>query len=1511
MKTYPEHIQKWHTEIIQTLERQYPNQFDMEAYKVLSLRHKSLIIPSDQITTLCNVAQPNDWTAFVTIIPHLLPNSDEQLKFAKKLTNTPFIKNNRFLKNIDSAVADYELFCNSVFDSLDNKDMQLVKDFIKQISPICKEGNVLEKYIITVILSCIQPQGTSVEANALIIETCVNLFATCPTKFGKSNAFFQDHLISARNGKFHMEAFLLCLKNIILKTKKPAVDFSQVDFSIDNDFNKYFLWLATTLFKTYSNHQKYILFFIRYFCEGLSTKIEFLLNLALFCGGKSPEISIICLNVLINLLEHALAREIQDLSLLSTQEGVLAVYLLALLANTSRGIKENVFKIINIFSQTIQVERYKLLFRELLNQEEEIISDSTQLSLIIYNFVTSATIKGKKVLAEVNILKSELLKYSCSSNSPLYLKNNILAILSQMNSVEIFEDTALDCITLLQTDAKSFSEVKSSIIIHNIQRYQENISNAISLQSNVWNLLVILLKTDNISITVDDKISCPAVLILRQLDKNVFGSFNEDVAAKVLDLVIETTTVSKNSDVLPEARRLIKIVELDSQLILPHFIAMRDVQSPRLDPNKLKRRISVVPTIDILDTLAWRKGVTALEFIQEKKKLRNTELLLPVLFDILKKCLDFDEQTAVEYPKQLILSSILYLGAKIEQKFLTETVFNIELIVQCIRASQNPQTHYCALLVLSFAAGLFPSQVLHHTMTIFTFMGSSLLRHEDAYSFQIIGKTINTIVPILIQNSTSDKIANVLRVFVDVLVDVPEHRRLSIYKQLIDKIGVNDHLHIFLLLIFESHVNHSDRNKNEDLKRLEIAAAICREFPPKSVLKSCVQLIKYLKDLPDEIDKNNWSSLYGILYKNPKQFRHFKYTLILFLIRLLTSKEFINQIAVMPNDSLLELEELYKNVIVNILTYIQRVSKVAEKTSKAAQGKYWKVILHLSYDILDSVNALLTPQMFLLVMKGLMVHSFLTVRRRSLELLNTKLQNDSTFFLERPHNEIYSLVPPLINSIKMIEDTDLETEEEILIQTALLSLKLLVKFLIQDYSSQLSEILDFLTNLIKSGKAQNNVLASLILCLAELCSSLRAHALSSMPRYMPALIKTLKHQKNNDTSSLLLLSCLTAIQKILENLSLFLSPYLEKLVFELSILSKKWPQETEDEKLQPIINKLLLIRQQMGKLIPSRVLIPVLGQTYTRLLEKKIFDSIGFIMEVLEENLQNLNGNEINSNLSELTTFFLNALQFRTEQRATFKQTNIVEAKIVKALTKLILKLSESSFKPLYYKLFDWAIRSEVRSERIITFYALSSSIAESLKSIFVLFAGHFINNAAQILDSCNTIKNDTLYFDEQEKNELLLGHVLKTLHTVFTYDNSKFISKDRFEILMQPLVDQLENTLDGVEELERRNDSVITPCIVQFAVATADDSLWKQLNYQILLKMKHNVPNIRLIALYCMNEMVRKVGVDYLPLLPESIPVLAELLEDEDETVEKACRKAVQEMEKVLGEPIEKYFKM
>ena len=57
-------------------------------------------------------------------------------------------------------------------------------------------------------------------------------------------------------------------------------------------------------------------------------------------------------------------------------------------------------------------------------------------------------------------------------------------------------------------------------------------------------------------------------------------------------------------------------------------------------------------------------------------------------------------------------------------------------------------------------------------------------------------------------------------------------------------------------------------------------------------------------------------------------------------------------------------------------------------------------------------------------------------------------------------------------------------------------------------------------------------------------------------------------------------------------------------------------------------------------------------------------------------------------------------------------------------------------------------------------------------------------------------------------------------------------------------------------------------------------------------------------------SEFYARIGEDLLVLFPETIPFLAELLQDDDETVETKCKQVCLQIQDILGESIDHYFK-
>ena len=90
------------------------------------------------------------------------------------------------------------------------------------------------------------------------------------------------------------------------------------------------------------------------------------------------------------------------------------------------------------------------------------------------------------------------------------------------------------------------------------------------------------------------------------------------------------------------------------------------------------------------------------------------------------------------------------------------------------------------------------------------------------------------------------------------------------------------------------------------------------------------------------------------------------------------------------------------------------------------------------------------------------------------------------------------------------------------------------------------------TGLIR--KREGPVLASAVLCIAELCSSMKVHVLQYLNKFVPQIIQLVKKHIVQETPDIIAVSILSALQKIVESIGNFLSVYLHELFFELSRL---------------------------------------------------------------------------------------------------------------------------------------------------------------------------------------------------------------------------------------------------------------------------------------------------------------------------------------------------------------------
>ncbi len=65
----------------------------------------------------------------------------------------------------------------------------------------------------------------------------------------------------------------------------------------------------------------------------------------------------------------------------------------------------------------------------------------------------------------------------------------------------------------------------------------------------------------------------------------------------------------------------------------------------------------------------------------------------------------------------------------------------------------------------------------------------------------------------------------------------------------------------------------------------------------------------------------------------------------------------------------------------------------------------------------------------------------------------------------------------------------------------------------------------------------------------------------------------------------------------------------------------------------------------------------------------------------------------------------------------------------------------------------------------------------------------------------------------------------------------------------------------------------------------------------------------VRLAALQVLRRLILVSGEDYLPIIPETIPFISELSEDDSNSIEDFVKTIINDLEQILGEPITKYL--
>lgn len=242
---------------------------------------------------------------------------------------------------------------------------------------------------------------------------------------------------------------------------------------------------------------------------------------------------------------------------------------------------------------------------------------------------------------------------------------------------------------------------------------------------------------------------------------------------------------------------------------------------------------------------------------------------------------------------------------------------------------------------------------------------------------------------------------------------------------------------------------------------------------------------------------------------------------------------------------------------------------------------------------------------------------------------------------------------------------------------------------------------------------------------------------------------------------------------------------------------------------------------------------------------------------------------------------------------------------------KLIYKLNDATFRPVFAQLMEWSATGPSQQDktgRVLrqqSLFAFLAAFFSSLKSIVTSYATYVVDVAAAILR-----ETDLRDVDDRE----LWRRVLRTLARCFEHDQDGFWQAPaHFQAVAPLLIDQFEAALTtasdeagGQQAAARDVAGELVPAVVELAAAADSKEHHKELNGALLKLLRSRDAAVRLAVVRCQQSLTQRLGEEWLHALPEMLPFISELQDDDDEAVERENRRWIVGIEGILGESLD-----
>lgn len=1169
-------------------------------------------------------------------------------------------------------------------------------------------------------------------------------------------------------------------------------------------------------------------------------------------------------------------------------------------------------------------ENFVLLVRFLRKNRAAFLGDPENIQALMAKF-SKQNKNGLTVLRWLMelVLDLKVIAGTAVFLTPLFAKEDIIKICEHGSALLESEDMKVDG----SEEAKDEEEKKTNALVKIVDYFLPNIM-CFTLEPPCWNFLDRLFQSSFRVQLNGSQVSLGSLALHTAGNAEIT---DPDVILPIYDLLIAFSTDVQQSDILIEAKALIGSLPLNATHILnklkniwgQHFEA-----DMALSRTSGRGRFSEIYGKDVpaseskLVEQKWSRTFFVLE-TGGKAIGKNGEELLKPLFALLGKALGQNESTETSYALDLILSQIYeILDGKSDSELSTleATMVNPELLVQCIRTCANPGTKSLALLILAKASTFNAEYVLQNSIQIFTFMGTHFLKIDSKQSFDVACQAIDIIIPHIqrvCQSKGPEKLQetslSIITTFVDASVDMATHRFKIFLHKLIKCLGESDYLWVVTLLLLKTvgkkrtfiegqKTKTMKFNQSEKMQQIQ---SLYSEFSPLVQIESILRMMINLKNDNKEVrtmlkigDPKDGQTMTEDGLKSADEYDLIRLKMLNFVSNQLSSKYFIRQVI----QSLERCDQIHQNLHLLIQCSILSL-ETYEKTTK--ESKIHKHLIQLSERILEGALGVLPAKVFVSLFNNLLSNEFDTVRRKTLEVLNAKLQEgDELLLKEESLPNLLMAMTTLTTGKVNVKGQEL-VESEMNQQLAILGVRSFAKAVGSDHGESLQKVASILSkaSFFKTLPSAN-VKASTLLCLSEIFMSIGPLAVAHLMPFVVWILELMRDVETIQSNPILFNSIILAIQKLMENFSGFLNPHFKNFIVATCSLSQI--EVNPSEQTRHLSTRIRNLQSSLSQGIPSHSLLSICRDCFDDL--KGESECVSTLLSILRENVSNLSKVKAMAISAPFMDFFLHAFKYREtmKKKLPMEKINEVETNIIEAFLALTLKLSLDDFKPLFYRVFNLSLdTAESNVYGTITVFHITLEVAKKLKSLFEFICETLILKATNVLNYYFKAKKNTK--NERLVLQLLL-YILESLQTIFTFNKIESILTKNYEDHVNSLLAFLGYEFVKPGHLDMFLNG-LTSCLAQLALSTEDETQWKYLNYQVLLNLRSSSSEIRSAVLNIITQFVEKKGDEYMGVLPDAVPFLYETMEDEDPEIEKSSKTLIKRMEEVFGQSVESYF--